>query len=75
MSLALLAITLAITVLVTARGQRHPAASIPASVFATARAAVTVPPGYQPPADRVPTTGAYLPANGKPTLVFVDAIW
>lgn len=38
-------------------------------------AAVTVPPGYQLPADRVDSTGAYLPVNGKPTLVYVDAIW
>ena len=30
---------------------------------------------YQPPEDRVASTGAYLPSNGKPTLVFVDAIW
>ena len=33
------------------------------------------PAGYEPPADRVPSTGAWLPANGRPTLVFVDAIW
>ena len=37
--------------------------------------AVLVPAGYQPPGDRVDSTGAYVPANGKPTLVFVDAIW
>ena len=37
--------------------------------------AVTVPEGYTPPSDHVPETGTYLPANGKPTLVFVDAIW
>ncbi len=37
--------------------------------------AVTVPEGYMPPGDHVPETGTYLPANGKPTLVFVDAIW
>lgn len=37
--------------------------------------AVTVPDDYTPPGDRVDHTGAYLPANGKPTLVFVDAIW
>lgn len=37
--------------------------------------AVTVPVGYVPPRDRVDSTGAHLPANGKPTLVFVDAIW
>jgi len=35
---------------------------------------VTVPDGYRPPTDRVASAGAYLPMNGKPTLVFVDAI-
>ncbi len=37
--------------------------------------AVLVAADYQYPGDRVDSTGAYLPANGKPTLVFVDAIW
>ncbi len=37
--------------------------------------AVLVAADYQPPEDRVASTGAYLPSNGKPTLVFVDAIW
>ena len=37
--------------------------------------AVMVVAGYEPPTDRVDSTGAFLPANGKPTLVFVDAIW
>jgi hypothetical protein len=37
--------------------------------------AVLVSAGYEPPGDRVDSTGAYLPANGKPTLVYVDAIW
>ena len=37
--------------------------------------AVTVPSGYAYPQDHVPSTGAYLPVNGQPTLVFVDAIW
>ena len=37
--------------------------------------AVMVEAGYAPPEDRVPSTGAFLPANGKPTLVYVDAIW
>ena len=37
--------------------------------------AVVVAAGYEPPDDRVDSTGAYLPSNGKPTLVFVDAIW
>ena len=37
--------------------------------------AVVVGADFTPPSDRVDSTGAYLPANGKPTLVFVDAIW
>ena len=37
--------------------------------------AVLVAADYQPPEDHVASTGAYLPSNGKPTLVFVDAIW
>ena len=37
--------------------------------------AVTVPDGWEEPRDIVARTGAYLPANGLPTLVFVDAIW
>ncbi len=36
---------------------------------------VLVAAGYTHPTDRVDNTGAYLPTNGKPTLVFVDAIW
>lgn len=52
------------------------ASAVPdAGDLATTREAVLVEPGYQPPDDHVPSTGAYLPANGKPTLVFVDAIW
>jgi hypothetical protein len=30
---------------------------------------------FNPPRDHVASTGAYLPVNGKPTLVFVDSIW
>ena len=37
--------------------------------------AVLVAADYAHPQDRVDNTGAFLPANGKPTLVFVDAIW
>ena len=37
--------------------------------------AVMVPDGYQSPGDHVPSTGAWLPDNEQPTLVFVDAIW
>ncbi|MEX2230146.1 MAG: hypothetical protein WEB13_10980 [Dehalococcoidia bacterium] len=60
-----------------ATGVTAPAATtgaLPAYDFPTGPA-VTVPVGYEPPSDRVDTTGAHLPANGKPTLVFVDAIW
>ena len=42
--------------------------------FPTGPAAL-VAADYEPPEDRVASTGAYLPSNGKPTLVFVDAIW
>ncbi|MYE47579.1 MAG: hypothetical protein F4X25_12720 [Chloroflexi bacterium] len=37
--------------------------------------AVLVAADYVAPEDRVASTGAYIPSNGKPTLVFVDAIW
>lgn len=37
--------------------------------------AVAVPNGYASPGDHVPSTGAWVPDNGQPTLVFVDAIW
>lgn len=37
--------------------------------------AVLVAAGYEHPGDFVDNTGAYLPVNGKPTVVFVDAIW
>jgi len=60
-----------------ATGDAAPAATtaaLPAYDFPTGPA-VTVPVGYTPPSDRVDTTGAHLPANGKPTLVIVDAIW
>ena len=36
---------------------------------------VLVPPAYDPPDDGVDSTGAYLPVNGKPTLVYLHAIW
>ena len=42
--------------------------------FPTGPAAL-VAADYEPPEDRVASTGAYLPSNGKPTLVFGDAIW
>ena len=37
--------------------------------------AVTVPEGFTGPSEGVGSTGAWLPDNGQPTLVFVDAIW
>ena len=42
--------------------------------FATGPA-VLVSSDFEPSTERIDSTGAYLPANGKPTLVFVDAIW
>ena len=36
---------------------------------------VLVAADYVHPDDRVDNTGRYLPTNGKPTVVFVDAIW
>ncbi len=57
----------------------QPSDAPPRSVAVTPRfptgPAVTVPMSYEPPEDRVASTGAYLPANSKPTLVYVDAIW
>ncbi|MCY4455077.1 MAG: hypothetical protein OXC56_02075 [Chloroflexi bacterium] len=35
--------------------------------------AVTVAADYVPPSDRVDSTGAWLPVNGKPTFVVVGA--
>ena len=63
------------------RGDAGPAASpaptaaaAPGDAFPTGPA-VLVAADYQPPGNRVDSTGAYLPANGKPTFVFFDAIW
>jgi hypothetical protein len=36
---------------------------------------VLVSNDFVPSKERVDSTGAYLPTNGNPTLVFVDAIW
>lgn len=44
-------------------------------IASPAKEAVLVAADYRPPKGRVDSTGAYLSANGKPTLVFVDAIW
>ena len=57
-----------------AEGSMTPSAEAMQYDFPTGPA-VLVSSGYQPPEDHVPSTGAYLPVNGKPTLVFVDAIW
>ena len=48
--------------------------AVPGDDFPTGPA-VLVAVDYQPPGNRVDSTGAYLPANGKPTFVFFDAIW
>ena len=50
------------------------ATAAPSDDFPTGPA-VLVAADYQPPGNRVDSTGAYLPANGKPTFVFFDAIW
>ena len=49
-------------------------AAAPELPYATGPA-VLISAGYEAPTNRVDSTGAFLPANGKPTLVFVDAIW
>ncbi len=54
--------------------ERAPSSFDAALGFSTGPA-VLVPPGYDPPDDRVDSTGAYLPVNGKPTLVYLEAIW
>ena len=56
-------------------GPAATAAATPRTLAFPTGPAVLVAPGYVPPGDRVDSTGAFLPANGKPTLVFVDAIW
>jgi hypothetical protein len=48
-------------------------AGAPVYDFATGPA-VLVSNDFEPSRQHVESTGAYLPANGKPTLVFVDAI-
>ena len=57
----------------------RPATSTVTTEVATAETStggpIRVPKEYQPPHDRVPSTGATIPVNGKPTLVYVDAIW
>ena len=50
------------------------AATAPGYNFPTGLA-VLVAADYQPPENRVDSTGAYFPVNGKPTFVFFDAIW
>tara|TARA_B100000530_G_scaffold210479_1_gene134722 strand:+ start:53 stop:340 length:288 start_codon:yes stop_codon:yes gene_type:complete len=37
--------------------------------------AIMVSADYKIPKDYVDNTGAYIPQNGKPTIVFVDSIW
>ena len=37
--------------------------------------AVMVPDGFTAPDEGVGSTGAWLPDNEQPTLVFVDAVW
>ncbi len=64
-----------------AAATQDPAAGAGADAPAEAAAAfptgpaVTVSVGFEAPDTHVASTGAYLPVNGKPTLVYVDAIW
>lgn len=60
----------------TAPAPSKDTAGIASSVSAsTPRAAVLVSADYRFPTNRIDSTGVYLPDNGKPALVFVDAIW
>ena len=45
------------------------------SVGEDALPTVIVSATYEIPKDYVDNTGAYIPRNGKPTVVFVDSIW
>ena len=58
----------------TATSAAAAAAAAPNYDFPTGPA-VLVAADYQPPENRVDSTGAYFPVNGKPTFVFFDAIW
>ena len=58
----------------TATSAAAAAAAAPSYDFPTGPA-VLVAADYQPPENRVDSTGAYFPVNGKPTFVFFDAIW
>ena len=68
------AATSAPTVAATPEATPTPTPTPESYAFPTGPAAL-VAADYEPPTDRVASTGAYLPSNGKPTLVFVDAIW
>ncbi len=82
-----LAITLLVAMTAACSSGSDPAASLvaadssPASSAAVAGAAfptgpaVLVASDYQAPKNKVDSTGAFLPANGKPTVVWTDAIW
>ena len=65
------------TAVATATETATPAAATPTpeSYSFPTGPAVLVTADYEAPEDRVASTGAYIPSNGKPTLVFVDAIW
>ena len=58
----------------TATSVAAAADTAPSNDFPTGPA-VLVAADYQPPENRVDSTGAYFPVNGKPTFVFFDAIW
>ena len=69
-------IAVAVAVVSSQRGGSEPASpSAQAIGELPAGPTVLVANGYQAPQDRVDSTGAFVPANGQPTLVWVDAIW
>ena len=59
----------------SAAGASDGATSEPATYDFPTGEPILVAVDYAHPNDHVDNTGAYLPTNGKPTLVFVDAIW
>jgi hypothetical protein len=75
-----LGLALLVAIAAACSGGGGPATAVPPTKSAEVVAlpsgpAVLVANGYQAPKDRVDSTGAFVPANGKPTLVWVDAIW
>ena len=75
-----LGLALLVALAAACSGGGDPSTAVPSKSTAEVGAlpsgpAVLVANGYQAPNDKVDSTGAFVPANGKPTLVWVDAIW